>query len=303
VNKNPCGIDRGKCYVNPDNITRDYICVCDKKFFGDHCEFDSSMVKINFTDFSFIQTPSNCILSTIIQLYNLHHETLDLILEEKRVYQGLPPSITEVYHNDHHLPILGIIKFYHKQDLLNDYVANLKQPAYFILYISSSNTSRINLTSIMNMTNYCFYAPTIFQNNISNISYLSQLVSISNETNLNSSSNFSTIIFRYHELCDKPYSLMCFHDNNYICLCDINDRAECFRYNSTLDQCNERCLTNGQCIHGDLDNRKDFICLCPHCYYGSICQHNTELFSFTLSTLLTNDLNSPSLVIQRLFSR
>jgi hypothetical protein len=132
------------------------------------------MVKINFFDFLFVQTPSNYILSTIIQLYDIHHETLDLILREKRVYQRLPPSITEIYHNDHHLPILGIIKFYHQQDFLNDYVANLKQPAYFILYISSGNTSRINLTSVPNSTNYCFYAPTAFEKNIFNISYLSQ---------------------------------------------------------------------------------------------------------------------------------
>ncbi len=41
---------------------------------------------------------------------------------------------------------------------------------------------------------------------------------------------------------------MCFHDDNYICLCDNNNRAECFRYNSTFDQCKTRCLVNGQCI-------------------------------------------------------
>jgi len=130
------------------------------------------------------------------------------------------------------------------------------------------------------------------------------LVSISNETNLNSSFNVSTIIFQYHLLCDKPYSLMCFHDDNYFCLCDTDGHAECSRYDTTLDQCSVgRCHTDGQCIHGDLDDRKDFVCLCPHCYYGSVCQHNTELFSFTLETLLASDLNSPSLATQRLFSR
>jgi hypothetical protein len=129
------------------------------------------------------------------------------------------------------------------------------------------------------------------------------LVLISNETNLNNKSNISTIIFRYHELCNKPYSLICFHDDNYICLCDIYGRAECSRYNSTLDECNGRCLADGQCIHGDLDDRKDFVCLCPQCYYGSICQHNTKLFSFTLETLLTNDLYSSSIIIQRVSFR
>jgi hypothetical protein len=94
---------------------------------------------------------------------------------------------------------------------------------------------------------------------------------------------------------------MCFHDDNYICLCDLDNRAECFRPDSKLDQCTGRCRTSEQCIHGDLSDRKDFLCLCPHCYYGSVCQHNIELFSFTLETLLTNDLYSPSIVIQQLF--
>jgi hypothetical protein len=49
-------------------------------------------------------------------------------------------------------------------------------------------------------------------------------------------------------------------------------------------------MDNGQCIHNHLDDRRDFVCLGPHCYYGGICQHNTQLFSFTWETLLTNNL-------------
>ena len=127
------------------------------------------------------------------------------------------------------------------------------------------------------------------------------LVLVLNETDPNNKSNVTTIIFDYHRLCDEPYSLICFHDNDYFCLCDIDHHAECSRYNSTFDQCSGRCLVNGQCIHGDLDNRRDFVCLCPRCYHGSVCQHNTGLFSFTLETLLINDLSSSSLVIQQLF--
>jgi hypothetical protein len=174
VNKNPCGMNRGKCYINPDNINYDYICVCDKKYFGDHCEFNSAMVRINFTDFSFAQNPSNLILSSIIQLCDLHNKTLDLIIRQKRVYQGLPPSITEIYHNDHHLPRIGILKLYHKKDLSNDYVANLNQSDYFILYSVLSDIARMNLTSTINVTNYCPYTRTAFNKNISTISSLSQ---------------------------------------------------------------------------------------------------------------------------------
>ncbi len=174
VNSNPCSINRGTCYNNPDDLTQDYICICDKKFFGDHCEFDSAVVRINFTDFSFVQLPSNFIMSSTIQLCDLDNETLDLIVRQKRVYQGLPPVLTELFHNNHYLPTLAILKLYHKENLFNDYVANLKQAKYFILYITPSSVSRLNLTSIINKTNYCPYTATVFHKNLSDVSYLSQ---------------------------------------------------------------------------------------------------------------------------------
>ncbi len=126
---------------------------------------------------------------------------------------------------------------------------------------------------------------------------------VSNEAHLNSELNPSVMIFKYHLLCNASYSLMCFHDDNYFCLCDMYGHAECSRYDSKLDECHGRCLAGGQCIHGDLDDRRDFLCLCPRCHFGSVCQHNMELFSFTLETLLTNDLYSPFVAVQRLFSR
>lgn len=174
VHNNPCVNGRGKCYPNPDNITRDYICVCNKEFFGDHCELNSAMVQINFTDFSFVQIPSNFILSTVIQLVDFHDETLNLIIREKRVYPGLPPSITKIYHNDYHLPTIAIMKMYHKFDPSNDYIADLKRPDHFILYVISPNVPQLSLTLIINRTNYCPYTSTIFEKKFSNFSYLSE---------------------------------------------------------------------------------------------------------------------------------
>ena len=67
-----------------------------------------------------------------------------------------------------------MMKLYHKQNLSNDYVTNLEQNDYFLLYIISSNISRMNLTMIINRTNYCPYTPIVFHKNLSSISYLSQ---------------------------------------------------------------------------------------------------------------------------------
>ncbi|CAF0932135.1 unnamed protein product, partial [Didymodactylos carnosus] len=43
---------------------------------------------------------------------------------------------------------------------------------------------------------------------------------------------------------------------------------------------------------GELNDRSDFLCLCPRCYHGQICQYSTELMSFTLDSLIVKDLQN-----------
>ena len=68
-------------------------------------------------------------------------------------------------------------------------------------------------------------------------------------------------------------------------------RAECFGYNRSLDQCS-LCLSNGYCLKGELNNKADFLCLCPHCHYGKMCEFSNELMSFTLDSLIVKDIQT-----------
>lgn len=107
-------------------------------------------------------------------------------------------------------------------------------------------------------------------------------------------------IFSYHRICQAKRSLnttfSCFRDDNYLCICESDHyRVECFTYNHSIDQCS-LCLSNGQCLKGELNIKTDFLCLCPRCYHGSICQYSTELMSFTVDSLIINDIRKNYLV-------
>ncbi len=104
-------------------------------------------------------------------------------------------------------------------------------------------------------------------------------------------------VFMFHRICQqqnlsKNRDMFCFHDNDYICICESNFyRAECFGYDKLLDSCSH-CLANGHCVKGDVLEANDFICLCPRCHHGRQCQFSTELLSFTLDQLIIRNLFS-----------
>ncbi|CAF1470694.1 unnamed protein product [Adineta steineri] len=76
-----------------------------------------------------------------------------------------------------------------------------------------------------------------------------------------------------------------------MCFCEVDrSRAECFGYDHNFDQCSH-CLAGAQCLKGS-SSAKDFVCLCPRCYSGQMCQFSNELMSFTLDSLIVKDIQT-----------
>jgi hypothetical protein len=108
--------------------------------------------------------------------------------------------------------------------------------------------------------------------------------------------NSTTAVFFYHRICQSKQKtdtfFTCFRDSNYLCICEPDHyRAECFIHNRFIDQCS-LCLSNGFCLKGELNDKTDFLCLCPHCHYGKMCEFSNELMSFTLDSLTIKDLKT-----------
>ena len=97
----------------------------------------------------------------------------------------------------------------------------------------------------------------------------------------------------YHLPCqNRSLNLKCFHDESHFCLCyDYYDKrlANCFLFDHNLTyDCSSRseCEHGGQCLQDDPACPTRTMCLCQSCYYGRLCQFNTNGFGYSLDALL-----------------
>jgi hypothetical protein len=102
------------------------------------------------------------------------------------------------------------------------------------------------------------------------------------------------LVFKYNDLCRQHpgnrSSIVCFRDDHYFCLCNMTiQHAQCLRFDPHSDKC-QHCLSGGHCIRGNVQHEQDFLCLCPRCMFGSVCQFSTQLFSFTIDALIIKDV-------------
>ncbi|CAF1101321.1 unnamed protein product [Adineta ricciae] len=268
---NPCQ-NGGICVTKYEhyNLIDSYKCKCPKYYFGPICQYRSGSIEIHYVSENHSVTLSGAtIKATVIQLFSItNREELDL--EKQILYKDSLPSHVIITSGNNIHPLFGLVKLYTNQSRIQ----------YHLLYANSATKSTLNLTLKLNKENYCPHTNDIF--NLLNDTYQTR-----------------NIVAKYHTLCEnitsKNSSLLCFIDDNYFCLCDENAMAQCFPYNEKFDQCKE-CLVQGRCIKGNIDSPNDYLCLCPRCHFGSKCQHNTAMFSFTLDSLISPDFLSISSV-------
>ncbi|CAF4025453.1 unnamed protein product [Rotaria sp. Silwood2] len=260
---NPCDelpcLNNGTCLTvhNYINIF-EYKCLCPRKYYGKNCELEKFAVRIQFN--ITMTTKLSNIRAALIHYYDLTPKIFDLIIKEQQLFNKIP-QISTFDHDQTLSPLLSIIRLYKEE----------YDPFMYLLYIRE-NEKIINITIDLSKENYCPHTRLLFE--------LSK-----------SEFNLSISVSKYHQLCQSR-SILCFHDDNYFCICQANFyRAACFRYDSTADRC-AHCLLQGRCVQGQLKSVSDFLCVCSRCYYGHLCQYSTEVFSFTVDSLIAHDIIS-----------
>ncbi|CAF4159127.1 unnamed protein product [Rotaria sp. Silwood2] len=260
---NPCDelhcLNNGTCLTVHNYIDIfEYKCLYPRKYYGKNCELEKFAVRIQFN--ITMTTKLSNIRAALIHYYDLTPKIFDLIIKEQQLFNKIP-QISTFDHDQTLSPLLSIIRLYKEE----------YDPFMYLLYIRE-NEKIINITIDLSKENYCPHTRLLFE--------LSK-----------SEFNLSISVSKYHQLCQSR-SILCFHDDNYFCICQANFyRAACFRYDSTADRC-AHCLLQGRCVQGQLKSVSDFLCVCSRCYYDHLCQYSTEVFSFTVDSLIAHDIIS-----------
>ncbi|CAF1394347.1 unnamed protein product [Adineta ricciae] len=259
------------------NISR-FICICTDFFQGIYCETPKPMINILLllSENSVLQR-SDVVAATVASSdYDIRAVRFNTPLQ--KVYAGFPSELKLSYEEKvaPNAPIKAVLRVYEKSSVG-------KEAKYFLLYFQF-NPKAINLTIDLTSESHCPPVETLWH-------------LIENTENVdNSSFNSTTSVFFYHRICqlknNTNTTLICFRDLRYLCICESDYyRAECFEYDRSLDQCSS-CLANGYCLKGELNNKSDFLCICPRCFNGKMCQDSTELMSITLDSLITKDIQN-----------
>ncbi|CAF1200458.1 unnamed protein product [Didymodactylos carnosus] len=256
TNKNTCQLceNNATClaYMNQYYQHVSY-CLCQSGYFGDYCKH--SMAQL------IIQSMSSFIGTAVVQFINPNMKTMILEIKSQQIMVN-----NVLVFNDFYLPAIGLLKNYS-----NDGLDSLSALYYST---TSKNISHMNISKITK----CFHVHDL------------NLI----PKNYSSISEIIRTLKEYHRPCHQNHSssLICFYDPQlyYLCFCNSTTyRAICFYYDFNYDRC-QFCLNQGQCFIGEKRmNFENFICRCPKCTYGSICQYRTNQFAFSLEILLQND--------------
>jgi hypothetical protein len=134
-NKNPCK-HHGTCYMSYDSADmQNYTCICTSLYYGVNCEILKASITIRINS----KYLSVTAIATTIQYYDIDNRTrTNLILRNQQVFDSVPQET--LYHHDRFIsPIIGIVKLYG-----NDYLIN--EPTYYLGYVQQ-NLKDINITN------------------------------------------------------------------------------------------------------------------------------------------------------------
>nr|AEN94416.1 low density lipoprotein [Adineta vaga] len=250
---NPKCLNDGQCIPDDQQwqLSDKYFCICPKGFKGQRCEESELYLKLTF------------------------HK--DIILSQSIIFHFISSSGSSTYNTS----LVQRISLYQKEVLIYHSqifpILLIQLLNYYYYLMRTKLVSGMELTS-NNQTIYPSYR----------CKHINELF---NETIL---SLHSFRRLKYYQIPCEKYSpnLHCFYDDRYFCSCDnVNQKrlSSCFHFDTKWRQTCfglSNCENNAQCIQNDPECPSETVCLCPKCFYGTLCQFSSESFGMSLDGIL-----------------
>ena len=263
----------GTCYPFDIRMERyNLICLCPSKYFGDRCQYESAHIQLEISRTVQRQlAPSinmNTIALVVVYFADILSQIPQLSIRAHFIYSNVSfqtPLIIHYYRQRILSDIIFVQLFYHAHE--NDYfLVGLHADDNFISYERTTVLASYKCSHVNEILNWTMY-------------------------NLSANSKHIDRVKFYHRCCYQP-DLHCFYDDAYMCICDSKGKFECFLFDHSTGDCSSTkyfCLNDGICRHTSLSMTKQpFICACPVCYYGDLCQFTTTQYTVSLDAFQIN---------------
>ncbi|CAF3617181.1 unnamed protein product [Rotaria sp. Silwood1] len=254
-------------------------CLCPPTYFGNQCQWQNQRISLNRIDINSLTClcqenfEENKCEKNIQNRIDLEFNE-DLIQKESLIYA----HFITTFENSEHQSITTLNKIKYGINKITIYI---KQP-FHILFIEFSNHN---------------YYLTVLRETFIQSEYIKTKIQLNNQCNsvqqiMNSTFQIYSYLHRikyYPYFCRQYKELMCFYDENYMCLCDFDRYSNCFVFNhSIIYNCQgyNDCQNDDQCFSNNATCPSMSICICSDCFYGSKCQFTTRGFVLSLDYIL-----------------
>ena len=249
---NPCQ-NGGQCipihsYVPSD---RQFVCTCSKGYSGRRCEISPYTITLSFeVD---LDLPQSMLVHFIEAKRNAPVENGTVF---KMISIDRSPALINIPRSFH----IAFVEFVPRK--------------YYLIVVKDVNDRSKSTETTLRASNHCPNITQIFGDTFLQDHVIRRIKS-------------------YHRPCQEHLPpLSCFYDKDFLCFCaDFygQRQANCFEFNHDLKRnCRGRsqCQHGAECLQDDVNCPGTSICICPRCFYGSLCQFSSSGFGVSLDAIL-----------------
>ncbi|CAF1346190.1 unnamed protein product [Adineta ricciae] len=266
-NDNSTCHDQGQCI--PWDLHRRKIhpfrCICSKGFSGDRCQIKDNEIHLLFE--------KNFFTGSTVFLHFIEFRKEFNQLKATTTFKTISPL-------DNSLTVYWSYPF-------NFIVLEDLKENYYLITIQIYHIEGQKLIEHVQSSNRCQHINKLFNKTILGYSHLQRLK-------------------YYHLPCQESLSKhLCFYDNIHLCFCYNHygrRLTNCLEFNRTMTfdcQENNECQNNGKCFQAGLGCKIKSTCLCDSCFYGKLCQFNTNEFSLSLDNILSYHIQPLNKIIHQ----